>query len=77
MKAGGVPARLLGMLTIMQFVLACFFGSVAYLALWEPVHGASYPLAIGVGIFGAWASTKLWVLLRYGWRAMRSMSLDP
>ncbi|WP_417790640.1 hypothetical protein [Terasakiella pusilla] len=62
---------------IVQCTLSIVIGFVIFLGLYPsenpktPVWGA----LIG-GIVGSWLLMKLYVLVRYGWSAMRSMTWD-
>ena len=63
---------------IIQCGLATAIGCFVYWQLLgDPNPKVPLLGALICGFGGAWLLTKLYVLIRYGWKAMRSMSLDP
>jgi len=63
---------------VTQFAIAAIIGSVVYTALIGDANPL-VPLAGGLicGFAGQWLVMFLYVALRYGWRAARSLRMDP
>ena len=63
---------------LIQFAVICAIGSVVFLGL-NPHPNPKVPLLGGLlaGCFGGYAAMFLYTRVRYGWRAARSVSLDP
>jgi membrane associated rhomboid family serine protease len=62
---------------LIQFLLACGFGGAAFVALWPHPENPKVPLLGGLlaGFGGSYAATWLWILVRYGRGAARSMRI--
>lgn len=60
-----------------QFLMACCFGSAAFVALSPYPENPKVPLLGGliVGFGGSWAVTFAVACLRYGWKAARTMRM--
>lgn len=63
---------------IAQCALSCAVGCYVYWQLLdEPNPKVALFGALICGFAATWFIMKLYVLIRYGWSAMRSMSIDP
>lgn len=58
-----------------QFLIACALGSATFAALADdPNPKVPYIGGFIVGVAGQWVAVFLWVWVRYGWKAARSMT---
>ncbi len=60
-----------------QFVIAAAIGCVVYAAMEGETARARTIAALVCGFFGMRAILFLYVWIRYGWKAARSMSMTP
>lgn len=64
---------------IVQCALSIVIGYFTFVWLYEPDRSNPKVTIFGTlitGIVGSWLLMKLYVLVRYGWSAMKSMSWD-
>lgn len=66
------------MAMVAQCAVSCVVGGCIYYILW-PDPNPKVPLFGGLiaGFAAAWALTFLWSWFRWGWRAARSMKMEP
>jgi hypothetical protein len=63
---------------LFQCALTCAFGFLGFWwALDEPNKAARTLAALVAGFGGMWLTMKLYVWVRYGWKAARSLTMDP